>query len=166
VDQKLITPKNIAISFIITVLSVLIIFFNKSTIEHKNAKISHLERELKAYELKVSQLELLNKEKDVKIIEIIKKDGTKKTITKINEKTNKAKINTSELNSREEKASIKNKDIKTTKITNPKKLNIGIGLDSNLKYYGNINYNFNDPFSLGGHIKNDGTIGIHLGFSF
>lgn len=148
--------------------------FGKSTIEEYREEIKTLKMENTTLKIDNKELSILLKEsseeKDIEIVEEKNSDGsykkTKRIKTKKDSKTNKVdKKESSESLQTEilEKSNVK-KESKI--ITNPKKLNLSIGIDNSLDKSIHLDYNFKGPLTIGGWVDEKGTFGIKLGVSF
>lgn len=144
---------------------------SRETLDKKETVISQLREELKQSELKIKELSE-SKEKEVEEVIIVNADGSSKTIKNTKSKSSK---NSKSLESKEtekitEKKEERKTDIKITKEEtihkNPKKLDVYIGIDTNLDKFGGFRYNIYGPIKGGVQVNEKGTFGITLGWEF
>jgi len=159
---------------LVILLIIILTFFGKEVIKEKNTRIISLENKIliKNKENKALKLLLLKKSenKDITIIETKNKNGsyTKSKHIKTNKTSSSKSIKSSITKS-------KSKYIKTNKTsssksikshTNPKRLRIGLGIDSNFnkEIYGS--YNIIGPMGIYGSLNTNSTVTVGIFLEF
>lgn len=162
--KRFILLVSIVIVLSIAINSLFNTVIEEKDIKYKEAKARIIELEIKNEKLMISNKKL-SKEKDINITEIVNKDGSKTKTTKIKSKLNSQKNTTysEKYNEKSTTYDLSKKEYidKTKTTTNPKYLDLGIGIDSNLDEFINIQYNIN-TLIFGSNIAKK-KFGIYIG---